>query len=1309
MGEDDGLEPYIRDVQFRAEQPMGTTDDLPDVFSGSTQWWRWSGVPNTMASNSQHRRTALAALLGIPQPIVDSKMTQQTYSRACQVAWRSSRTRAFREGQLQQHMQQFVHGRCGRRGARSGGPYSLAPTYGQANGPPVSLLIPVAASNSQGACGSASYTDRWTLASGSTQSQHQIVSSAAQPNHAIKSRNYPNRGDSGTKIAFCPGARVQQNVPVQKLKAVTTAQANDMWTCLKLSASRLATCNMEKQKWEEGVTAILEDAIAAGSSVRQRCQLWPRPRFDAMEKEYQDHIMCCLDKINIGDVANMLFTASPSFRANAGCSCSPARDPGDTVLGSDLQDSAPTGLVNRAMLLLYVLMMAAAYYDGDNDSAKDLANSQRHSAILLTSALMSYHGMPPWPYPELLELATLLSNLKELELSGNLPSKPFPESCTSLAMACRLTRAAQQLVETIMAPEVTSSMERALRAEKQQKAGASGAQEQIGSDASSKLQDDFQALSIKAQTTVRKMEGRGEENAVMRRQEGQDDDGVGTKNCCQQEAEEAGAKAGTRSVSAQERAATEKASTTGRQVSSNTAGTRTSGGIFASHTNVNAGVNTVTGNSSGACSSSGDGSGDSTGHSTRITDTIAGNTTGAAGPREPLLNSNQRAMACLQEELYKMRVFCRHRVYYDALTRHLGLISSMPYRDWRAAGPVAFVEEYKRLAMEDQQASREHLARSLRIKRTREVKRKLHRNHYQQRLESQREREPVRKQRLEQKDEGQQAIGALASGAVETESARQSFVSNGAVPAASGDAADQLPSEPNESGRLDVAVLMDDTLDVLRCEVTSMLCNIVPWTGTATPNEHGAAGGTGGVMGPLESMFSVRPFEDGSLRWRPPADPGAIRCDLARMLLSACLNGQRALFRAVGDAALQLVLGATAAANSLLEPGILQLGTGSGELEYRREREIAGGAPVAVTLLGQPQQQPPCNSAGSSSGALAEPSISSLIQLVPVGDHVMLRAKQAAGRKISWWPLPPASAATAEHILGKRVQVLHGHLEAALAKDSVAVLECWGGRSTLAEAAQAIAQVHWAALRQRREQVLVFPLLVEQQQKDTAREAGVRMRSAYTYIKTVNKTVVSTTAATDSAVRLQNEDSEDTSGGRTDTAVRGPVEGRDDVKKGVMTSASTEAARSGDCRVTGGADFEDHAAPSSCSGNGRGAVADCAAAALANGCHWPLCPTMHTSVSLNWPILRHLHFNKELCRMLGLLPGQERILAKGILHLGLGFRNDGGSGGGGVADDGAAGGDAAQPSVLPGGPLLFTSRTRLTLVVLSLGVSGNAP
>ncbi|GIL89427.1 hypothetical protein Vretifemale_17234 [Volvox reticuliferus] len=76
------------------------------------------------------------------------------------------------------------------------------------------------------------------------------------------------------------------------------------------------------------------------------------------------------------------------------------------------QDSAPTGLVNRAMLLLYVLMMAAAYYDGDNDSAKDLANSQRHSAILLTSALMSYHGMPPWPYPELLELATLLSNLK---------------------------------------------------------------------------------------------------------------------------------------------------------------------------------------------------------------------------------------------------------------------------------------------------------------------------------------------------------------------------------------------------------------------------------------------------------------------------------------------------------------------------------------------------------------------------------------------------------------------------------------------------------------------------------------------------------------------------------------------------------------------------------------------------------------------------------------------------------------------------------------------------------------------------------
>ncbi|GLI69651.1 hypothetical protein VaNZ11_014322 [Volvox africanus] len=1306
MGGDDGVESYIRDAQCRTGQSLGPPANLPAVSNGSSHWWRWSGVPNTMASNLHHRRNALATLLGIPQPITERSMKQQTYSRACQAAWRNCRTRALREGQLQQHMQQFVNWHCFRRGAHSGGPYTRDPSYGQAIGAGPCSLVPVAASDSQEACGSTLHTDSGTLASGSTPLQHQIISSAALSNHAVDFRNYPNRGD----LVSCPGVRIQEDKPVQKPKAAAPAQANHIWSCLKSSASRLATCNMEKLKWDEGIAATREGAaasVAASSSGQRRCQ---PPRFDAMEKEYQDHIMCCLDNINIGAVANTLFMASPSFRANASSSCGPARDPGNTLLESDLQDPGLTGHVNRAMLLLYVFMTAAAYYDGDNESAKDLANSQRHSAILLTNALMSCHGMSPWPYPELSELATLLSNLKALELSGNLPSKPFPESCTSLAMACRLTRAVQQLVETVMAPEVTSSTELALRAEKQYKEAARrGQDEQNRGDSAAATAEDgrsdmgssaeSQALSVQGQNVLAQMEVGGEANAVMekQRQERQDGEGVGRGNVGQQEAEEAGAKAGTGSIPAPEGLAEELAGIAGRQVTLNTVGTsKRTNYIRAAHANFNAGVSTVPSNCSGGCSSSsggGSGHGASTGHSAPSTDPTARNATGAADPREPLLNRNHRDLSRLQEELHKMRVLIRHRVYYEALTRHLGLIRSMPCRDWRAAGPAAFVEEYKRLATKEQESLKQ-LVRPRRVKREVEEKPNMIGNHHQQR------RQRSQKQRLWQKDEGRQVTAALFSGAAQAESAGQYAASIAAAPAASGDAADQLPTGPNESRRLDVSLLLDEPLDLLRCEVPSMLCNVVPWNSPAATNEHGAAGGTGVVLGPLESMFLVRPFEDGSLHWRAPADPKAMRCDLARMLLAACLDGHRALFRAVGDAALQLALGATAAANTLLEPGILRIGAGSGELEYLREREIAGGTPVAVTLLGQP----PCDPAGSGSGAvvgwcllLMKPSISTLIQLVPVGDNVILRARQAAGRKISWWPLPAASAATAEHILSSRVKVLRGLLETALAKDSVAVLNCCGGRSTLAEAAQAIAQVHCAALRQRREQVLVFPLLLEEEQKDTALEAAVRMRSAYTYIATANKTVVSTAAATDSAVRLRNEDSESKSRGSTDTAFREPVEAS---KGAATTSASVKAASSDDWCVTGGGDFSNRSSPPSCSDNSGGAAVDSAAAAVApNGCPRPSYPSTQTSI---WPIVRHFHFNKELCRMLGLLPGQERILAKGILHLGLGLRNDDGRDGGG-----AVGADADHRYVLPGGPLLFTTNTRLTLVVLSLGVSGS--
>ncbi|GIL47837.1 hypothetical protein Vafri_4483 [Volvox africanus] len=904
MGGVDGVESYIRDVQCRAGQPLGPPEDFLDVSNGSSHWWRWSGVSNSMASNLHHRRDALATLLGIPQPIIENNMKQQTYSRACQAAWRSCRTRAFREGQLQQHMQQFVNWHCCRRGARSGAPSTRAPSCGQATGAAPCSMVPVAASDSQRACGSASHTDSGTMASGSTPPQHQIVSSAMLSNPAFVSRKYPNREDPGTKVVSCPGVKPDKK-PDQKLRAAATAQTNHMWSCLKSSASSLATCNMKKQKWDEGMAATCEGAAAsvaaaAGSSGRRRWQ----PHFDAMEKEYQDHIMCYLDNINIGAVANTLFMASPSFRANAGSNCGPARDPGDTLLGSDLQDPELTGHVSRAMLLLYVFMTAAAYYDGDNESAKDLANSQRHNAILLTSALMSCHGMPPWPYPELLELATLLSNLKALELSGNLPSKPFPESCTSLAMACRLTRAAQQLVETVMAPEVTSSTERALRAEKQRKeATRRGQEEQNGwGPAAARTEDgqsdmgnsaESQALPVQAQKLLAQMEGGGEENAVMKRerQEGQDGEGLRRENSCQQEEEEAGAKAEAGSVPAPERLAEETAGISGRQVTLNTVATSTrTSDIRAAHAKINAGVSTVTSNSSEACSSSnggGGGNGDSTVHSVLGTDSTARNTTVAADPLEPLLNSNHRALSCLQEELHKMRVLIRHRVYYEALTRHLSLISSMPCRDWRAAGPAAFAEEYQRLATKDRQESLKQLARSRRIKRELEGKRILLRNHRQQGLESPRERPPSQKQRLWQRDEGRQVTTAL----VQAESAGEYAVSSGAAPAASGDAADQLPTGPNESRRLDVSLVLDETLDLLRCEVTSMLCNVVPWNSPATTNEHGAAGGTGGVLGPLESMFLVRPFDDGSLRWRPPANPGAMRCDLARMLLAACLDG----------------------------------------------------------------------------------------------------------------------------------------------------------------------------------------------------------------------------------------------------------------------------------------------------------------------------------------------------------------------------------------------------------------------------------
>ncbi|EFJ41264.1 hypothetical protein VOLCADRAFT_121653 [Volvox carteri f. nagariensis] len=399
-------------------------DEEFNSFNESVGEWK-------LKLHQHNSAAAVTAMLDVSPHAFVSKLHQQTYFRACHAAWRISRSHPAHTGQLKQHMKQFTCQHHGNVGLALSGEHSDGHS-GQAAGVRHRVGRTAASAGLLPRCGGGG--------------------AAAAPGAAAA---------AGGERSPIRGRQVRDD------SAMATLQQLHAWKCLQGTAVQLAKLCQKRQQWqqeeEELEAMMLEEAVVSGGSQRQRRRGRRQQRqrqleadILAVEENCQNQILACLSDIDARLVAGELLAAAAATRGqgSGGSSGGVARDPRDTLLGPDVLAAAlpsdPSGLVGRAMLVLFVVMAAANFYDGDNESAKELAEKLRNDGAALTDAILSYHGIPPLSYPDLLELAKVLVDLKERQLSGSLPLGPFPECCVSLALMCRLVRAVRQVVEDVV-------------------------------------------------------------------------------------------------------------------------------------------------------------------------------------------------------------------------------------------------------------------------------------------------------------------------------------------------------------------------------------------------------------------------------------------------------------------------------------------------------------------------------------------------------------------------------------------------------------------------------------------------------------------------------------------------------------------------------------------------------------------------------------------------------------------------------------------------------------------------------------------